>query len=57
MPELEEYYRLSCPACGNNNRKHIEQLDDKTKPLYNFSSGGKPMYAKKNVCTDCKYEF
>ena len=57
MQILEGYSRLQCPRCGNKNHKHMEELDDRTKPLYNFSNGGKPMYAKKTVCTECKCEF
>jgi hypothetical protein len=44
-------------VCGNNNPKHIEELDDRKKPLFFFKNGVKPMYAKKYHCTDCRYEW
>ena len=49
--------RLTCPMCGNTDTKHMEELDDRTKPLYFFKNGKKPMYAKKILCTDCRYEW
>lgn len=49
--------RLTCPMCGNNNPRKIRVEDDLKKPLYFYTNGQKPMYAKKNVCTDCRYEW
>jgi len=54
---LEEYKRKKCPLCGNENPKKIREIDDLSKPLYHFGFGAKPMYAKKYVCTMCKYEW
>lgn len=52
-----DYFRVECPKCGNNNSKHIDELDDLRKPLYFFRGGKKPMYAKKYRCNDCRYEW
>jgi len=49
--------KTTCPMCGNNNPKHIQEWDDLDKPLYHFGYGQKPMYKKKHLCTDCKYEW
>jgi len=53
----EHYGRLICPMCQNSDPKKIRQEDDLKHPLYYHRNGQKPMYAKKNVCTDCKYEW
>jgi len=44
-----------CPICGSTG-KSIVEVDDYTKVLYYFGDY-KRMYAKKNVCTKCKYEW
>ncbi len=49
--------RVICPMCGNNKAKHIKEIDDTEKPLYHFKNTGKPMYAKKYHCNDCRYEW
>ncbi len=46
--------RLMCPSCGATG-KDIKSEEDKTKVLSYV--GHKPMYAKKNVCKKCGYEF
>ena len=46
--------RLMCPSCGSIG-KDIKSEEDKTKVLSYV--GHKPMYAKKNVCKKCGYEF
>ncbi len=46
--------RITCPMCsavGSN----IKQVEDKTKVLSYI--GHIPMYAKKNICKKCGYEF
>ena len=35
----------------------LKEVDDRTKPLYYFKNGKKPMFAKKFVCTNCNYEW
>ena len=46
--------RLMCPSCGAVG-KDIKAEEDKTKVLSYV--GHTPMYAKKNVCKKCGYEF
>ena len=56
--KIPEYDRTTCPSCGNNNPKHIRELDDKTKPLYFSKIGdGNNVYAKKYNCNDCRKEW
>jgi len=43
--------RRVCPNCGST---AIKEVEDKTKIL---SYIPKPIYAKKNICTKCGYEF
>lgn len=57
LEESEYYNRVECPMCGNNNPKHIQEVDNLRKPLYFFKNGKKPMYAKMYHCTDCRYEW
>ena len=44
--------RITCPMCGN---VHTKQVEDKTKVLSYV--GHIPIYAKKNQCRKCGYEF
>jgi len=46
--------RITCPMCGSVGRD-VKQIEDKTKVLSYV--GHIPMYAKKNVCKKCGYEF
>ena len=46
--------RFKCPFCGG---MKLKEVDDRTKPLYYFKNGKKPMFAKKFVCTNCNYEW
>ena len=45
--------RKVCPNCGASGSA-IKEVEDKTKIV---SYIPKPIYAKKNVCTKCGYEF
>jgi len=47
--------RLMCPSCGAIGKDINQNVEDKTKVLSYV--GHKPMYAKKNVCKKCGYEF
>jgi chromosome segregation ATPase len=56
-PEATQYAseeRLICPNCGAVGRD-IKSEEDKSKVLGYI--GHTPMYAKKNVCKKCGYEF
>ena len=46
--------RLMCPSCGAVG-KDLKSEEDKTKVLSYI--GHKPLYAKKNICKKCGYEF
>lgn len=46
--------RLTCPSCGAVG-KDLKSEEDKTKVLSYI--GHKPLYAKKNICKKCGYEF
>jgi ribosomal protein L40E len=50
------YGRKICLMCGATG-KDIKEENDISKPLYHFSYGQKPLYAKKNVCKKCGYEW
>lgn len=52
---MSDYIRKECPVCGAVG-KDLSEVDDYTKVLYYFGDY-KRMYAKKNVCTQCKYEW
>ena len=46
--------RIMCPMCGAVDRD-IKTIEDRSKVLTYI--GHIPMYAKKNVCKKCGYEF
>lgn len=46
--------RITCPMCGAVGQ-NIKSVEDKTRILSYV--GHIPMYAKKNVCKKCGYEF
>ena len=46
--------RITCPMCGSVG-SDIKSVEDKSKVLSYV--GHIPMYAKKNVCKKCGYEF
>ncbi|MHA1149067.1 MAG: hypothetical protein ACTSR8_12585 [Promethearchaeota archaeon] len=48
-----DHTRKQCPNCGAS-AFNIKEVEDRTKIL---SYIPKPIYAKKNVCTKCGYEF
>ena len=50
-----DYKRKICPNCGAKG-KDLREEEDKTKILYSMGRYSK-MYAKKNVCKKCGYEW
>lgn len=48
--------RKTCPMCGASG-KDLKEEEDKSRTLYHFAYGQKPMYAKKNVCKKCGYQW
>lgn len=52
----EEYKRLKCPKCGNENPRMLHEVDDKSNVLY-YSMQGTPVYAKNIKCGECGHIF
>ena len=49
--------KFTCPQCGNDDRRKIQEVDDKEEtPLY-YSMQGQPVYPKKLHCGKCSYEW
>jgi len=46
-----------CPKCGNQDRRKIKEVEDKSqKPLY-YSMQGAPVYPKKLICGKCNHSW
>ena len=48
----EEYKRMTCPHCGNNDRRMIKEEPDKNEVLY-YSMQGTPVYKRIFKCGQC----
>jgi uncharacterized protein YlxW (UPF0749 family) len=45
--------KWQCPKCGNSNKAHIREIDDKTRLIYAYPK----IYAKKYKCGQCGTEW
>ena len=48
----EEYKRIKCPHCGNDNPRMIHDEPDKSEVLY-YSMQGTPVYKMQKKCGNC----
>jgi len=48
----ENWKRVKCPQCGNENPRKLHEEADRNSVLY-YSMQGTPVYKRKMKCGDC----